>query len=121
MEFNNSIPIYIQIIKLLKKEIVCGNITPGEKLPSTRELALKYNINPNTSSRIYKEMERENICFTKRGLGTFTTDSQEKIEAIRDEMATELTNNFINGMIELGYTYEMLISIIQDKKESEGK
>lgn len=119
MEFDNSIPIYVQIMNLLKKDIISGKISPGEKLPSTRELALKYSINPNTSGRIYKEMEREGVSFTKRGLGTFVTESNEKIEEIRKEMASELISNFIKGMTELGYTNEMLISII--KKESEGK
>ncbi|MCT4686327.1 GntR family transcriptional regulator [Vallitalea sp.] len=119
MNFNNSIPIYMQIINELKKDIITGKLSPGEKLPSTRELAIKYSINPNTSGRIYKEMEREEITFTKRGLGTFVTESVSKIEQIRDDMAKDLINDFIKGMTELGYTNEMLISII--KKESEEK
>lgn len=115
MEFDTSIPIYIQIIKFLKKDIVVGNLLPGEKLPSTRELALLYSINPNTSARIYKEMERDGICFTKRGLGTFVTESIENIEEFRALMANELINTFINGMIEIGYSNEELINIIKSK------
>jgi DNA-binding transcriptional regulator YhcF (GntR family) len=119
VEFDNSTPIYIQIMTILKKSIITGKILPGEKLPSTRELALKYNINPNTSSRVYKEMEREGVCFTKRGLGTFASESNDKIEEIRNEIASKLINDFIKGMSELGYTNEMLINIINN--ESEGK
>lgn len=117
MDFDNSTPIYLQIITMLKKDIATGKLSPGEKLPSTRELAIEYGINPNTSGRIYKEMERDEITFTKRGLGTFVTESQMKINQIREDMAKDLINNFVNGMTELGYTKDMLIAII--KKESE--
>ncbi len=119
MEFDNSVPIYIQIIRLMKKDIITGKLKPGDKLPSTRELALKYSINPNTSGRIYKEMEREGITYSKRGLGTFITKSTEKINAISNEVADELIHHFIDGMTELGYTKDMLIDIIQ--QESEGQ
>jgi DNA-binding transcriptional regulator YhcF (GntR family) len=107
----------MQIINQLKKDIITGKLSPREKLPSTRELAIKYSINPNTSARIYKEMEREDITYTKRGLGTFVTESTSRIEQIRNDVAQNLINDFIKGMTELGYTNEMLISIIQ--KESE--
>lgn len=119
MEFDNSVPIYIQIIQLIKKDIITGKLKPGDKLPSTRELAMQYSINPNTSGRIYKEMERAGITYSKRGLGTFVTKSTKMINAIRNEIADELIHHFIEGMTELGYTKDMLIDIIQ--KESEGQ
>ena len=56
MEFNSRIPIYLQVIDDIKKRLVTGGIEPGAKLPSTRELAVEYNINPNTAARIYREM-----------------------------------------------------------------
>lgn len=117
MDFDNSTPIYLQIINIIKKDIITGKLSLGEKLPSTRELALKYGINPNTSGRIYKEMEREGITTTKRGLGTFVTESQSKIDQTREHMAKDLINNFLKGMTELGYTKDTLLSIIE--KESE--
>lgn len=116
MKFDNNIPIYLQVINHLKHQIVVGTLTPGDKLPSTRELALKFDINPNTASRIYKEMERENICYTKRGLGTYVTDDLQKIHSIRTELAHKLTEDFITGMINLGYTTEDLINIIKNRK-----
>ena len=71
MEFENNIPIYIQVINQIKKDIITGKLPMGAKLPSTRELAVLYHINPNTAGRVYKEMELQNMCYTKRGLGTF--------------------------------------------------
>lgn len=118
MDFDNSVPIYMQIIRHIKKDIIIGKLSPGSKLPSTRELALQYSINPNTSGRIYKELEREGITYSKRGLGTFVTESTDRIRIIREEIAEELIHQFIHGMTEIGYTRDMLIDIV--KNESEG-
>lgn len=121
MEFDNNIPIYVQVIGDIKKDIVNGSIVLGEKLPSGRELAFKYKINPNTASRIYKEMEAEEICFTKRGLGTYVTEDVKKIKQIREEMAGSLLDKCIEGMKQLGYTKEDLIDLLEEKFDKYNK
>lgn len=115
MEFDNKMPIYLQVINDLKKDIINGVLGLGDKLPSSRELAFKYQINPNTANRIYKEMEAEEICFTKRGLGTFVTEDANKLNQIRKEMADTLLINFLAGMIELQYSKEDVMELIEER------
>ncbi|MFV0344339.1 MAG: GntR family transcriptional regulator [Anaerocolumna sp.] len=117
MEFDNNIPIYLQVIKELKKDMIHGVLGLGDKLPSGRELALTYQINPNTANRIYKEMEAEGICFTKRGLGTFVTEDEKRLKEIRMEMAESLLSNFVAGMTELKFEKEEVIAFIEEKYE----
>ena len=71
MEYNSGSPIYLQVINELKKKMVKGELKPGEKMPSNRELAVLYKVNQNTAARIYREMEMAGYCYTKRGIGTF--------------------------------------------------
>ena len=52
MEYNNNLPIYLQVINQIKKDMIQGKLPMGEKLPSTRELAVQYQINPNTAARV---------------------------------------------------------------------
>jgi DNA-binding transcriptional regulator YhcF (GntR family) len=66
LEFKNNIPIYLQVIDDIKHKIVLGELNLGDKLPSTRELAVMYQINPNTAVRVYNEMELMGLCFTKQ-------------------------------------------------------
>ncbi|MBP1926460.1 DNA-binding transcriptional regulator YhcF (GntR family) [Sedimentibacter acidaminivorans] len=113
MEFNNNMPIYLQVIHKLKQDIVTGKLKLGEKMPSSRDYSNELGLNFNTIARVYKEMEMEDIVFTKRGLGTFITESSEKVENIRLEMAKELIENFINGMLQIGFTQEDMISFIK--------
>ncbi len=68
MEFNDNLPIYIQIMNLIKSSIASGEIRGGgDKLPSVREFSKELKVNPNTIQRSYQELERENIVFTQRG------------------------------------------------------
>ena len=45
-EFNSGTPIYSQVINKLKKQMALSQLKPGDKLPSSRELAIEYSINP---------------------------------------------------------------------------
>ncbi len=116
MDYDSSVPIYLQVMDAIKKQLILGKIRPGEQLPSTRTLALDYDVNTNTAARIYKELELQGICFTKRGLGTFVTESTEKISEIKDEMANKVIDTFIQEMSGLGYNYPDMVKIIKEKE-----
>ena len=117
MEFDNNIPIYIQVVNKIKQYLITGKLNPGDKMPSTRDFANEVGLNLNTVARVYKELEMESIVFTKRGLGTFVTESEEKVNSIRSEMARDLLLNFINGMKGIGYKKEEIVSILNDNIE----
>ncbi|PHB05858.1 GntR family transcriptional regulator, partial [Bacillus wiedmannii] len=111
-EFSPNIPIYVQVIEYIKKEIVTGRLAPGDKIPAVRELAGELQVNPNTIQRTFQELELEGISETRRGTGRFVTMDEEKITEIRKEMAKELLDNFINGMNNLGFMEEEVLSIL---------
>ncbi|KNF09523.1 transcriptional regulator, GntR family [Gottschalkia purinilytica] len=75
IDVTSSIPIYIQIIDSVKEAILKGILSPGEKLPSVRELARTLTINPNTIQKAYQELERQKVIVTVRGRGTFISDN----------------------------------------------
>ena len=117
MNFDASIPIYVQVIESIKKEIVAGKLSLGEKLPSTRELALEKQINANTAARIYKELENMDIAFTKRGIGTFITESIDKYEQIKKELSEEYVIGFVGNMKGLGYEKLEILNLVKEYKE----
>ncbi len=113
MEFNNNIPIYIQVMERIKQDIVTGKLNSGDKMPSSRDYSNELGINFNTVARVYKEMEIEEILFTKRGLGTFITETPNIIDRLRYEMAKKQVDSFIQGMRQIGYSKEEMISLIE--------
>lgn len=118
MDFNSALPIYIQVMALIKREIVAGRMTSGSKLPSVRDMAVSYTINPNTVSRVYRELELEGICFTKRGMGTFVTEDEARITQLRSEMASELVGRFLEGMEQLGISATEAMEMLYKEQET---
>lgn len=119
--FSDKSPIYLQIMNLVKQDVVVGKLVSGEKLLSVREMAEKYSVNPNTVQRVYQELERENVIFTQRGMGTFVTQDSRKIEEIKNGMAEELVISFLRGMERLGFSGEETVKVLQTHIDKEGK
>lgn len=119
MEYNTASPIYLQVINELKKRMVKGELKPGEKMPSNRELAVLFKVNKNTAARIYREMESMGLCYTKRGIGTFVSEEDDMISGLKKEMAEELVRNFMQEMEDLGFQKGDIIDRIADYKEEE--
>jgi GntR family transcriptional regulator len=64
-------PIYEQIVRQVRAQILAGDLQPGEPLPSIRKLAQTLQISVITSKRAYDELEREGLIDTVGGKGTF--------------------------------------------------
>lgn len=112
IEFDNNLPIYLQIMQYIKRQIVTGTLKAGDKIPSVRELAAELQINPNTVQRTFQELEREEVVETKRGLGRYVTSEESKIMTIKKEMAGELLERFLTGMQELGIEEQDIVNIV---------
>lgn len=108
MEFKPNQPIYLQVVNDIKRLMMKGELHPGEKLLSARDMALTYQINPNTAARVYKELEQQELVFTKRGLGTFLTEESGIVERLRKELADQLITSFIKDFSGLGLTKEQM-------------
>jgi len=113
MKFENHIPIYIQIIDLIKRDIVLGICKPGDKLQSVREYALELKVNPNTVQKAYQEMERMSLAYTKRGIGRFIVEEKAIVKKLKHEMSDDIVHAFIEKMNELGYTSEEILSTVK--------
>lgn len=117
-EFDNNIPIYIQLVKQLKIYIVSGSIKPGERLPSVRELALKTKVNPNTMQKALGELEELKLIYTERTNGKYVTKEKELIEKLKLEYANELTKKYLSDMKSIGFTE---LEVIEYLKKIGGK
>ena len=118
MEFNTNISIWLQVANTIKGDIASGKLAPGAKLPGGRELALQYSINPNTAARVYQELERDGLCVTKRGLGTYVTEDTERIAALRRESAEKLIRLYLNQMRALGFSDTEARKLITEESET---
>ncbi|GIN20831.1 MAG TPA: GntR family transcriptional regulator [Bacillus bacterium] len=120
-DFEASKPIYIQITEKIFQRIIRGEIKPGEKLPSVREMAVQSGVNPNTIQRSYAEMERMGIVETKRGQGTFVIERGTVVDELKESMQTEVISQFVRNMEELGFSKQQMLNGLKSYLEEGGQ
>ena len=117
---NDREPVYIQIVKRIKGDIISGKLQNGDALPSRRELAISLEINPNTVQKAYKILEDEGMTSTENTAKSLVSVSEEKIKTIKTELALESALSFIEAMKEMNIdekeAAELLHSIWRDKE-----
>ena len=118
MQYNPSLPIYMQVEAELIKDMLNGKLPPGEKLPSGRDLAVSYKINPNTAQRVYQELEHKGLCYTKRGMGTFVTEEEERLKTERIHLAKEYSREFLQRMKDLSVSKEQLREYLEEELDA---
>lgn len=67
----SEVPIYRQLVTQVALAILSGDLKPGDRLPSTRELARRFSIHPNTVSAGYRQLAREGLAEYRHGSGVY--------------------------------------------------
>jgi GntR family transcriptional regulator len=105
----SEVPIYVQIKNQIRLRVDRGELKHGEQLPTVRELALALNINANTVSRVYADLEREGYLSRRRGVGTFAIDPHQG-EAHDIPGRTHLAET-VRQLRALGYSSRQIIEM----------
>ena len=100
--FDNNIPIYIQLLEYLKIYLISGVFKCGDKLPSVRDFANTFKVNPNTMQKALSELEDMKLIYTERTNGKYVTKDQKLIEKLKDEYALTLAKSYFDGMKKIG-------------------
>lgn len=117
-KFQSDTPIYIQIMDEIKLRIAQGKLKEGDKVPSVRELAIKAGVNPNTMQKALAELEREGVLQSNRTEGRYVAVQERGEISMKETIAREYIENFINGMRELGFTNEQILECIKNSMEN---
>lgn len=111
----DNMPIYMQIMNRIRDAIASGELAAGDKVPSVREFASEFEVNPNTMQRALMELEREGILVSERAIGRFVTDDRSKIDAMRRESGSRATDVFIRQMRDLGFSEEEMLDFFRER------
>lgn len=108
-------PIYEQIIKNIKELSLKKVLKPNDKLPSVRNMASMLSVNPNTVSKAYQELERQEIIITVRGRGTFMNpDTDISVDKDRVNYAVKRLKDICIELAHLGWDKEKIIEEIEN-------
>ena len=80
---NSPKPVYQQLIDQVKYAVASGRLTPGDRLPPIRDVAIQARANRNTVARAYMDLEREGVIRSKAGQGSFVSDGAPEVSRAR--------------------------------------
>ena len=107
LDHRDARPLYLQVKDSLRRMMLTGLLTPGERLPSVRALATQLAINPNTIQRAYSELEAEGYVYSVSGRGSFVAETDNG-QAQRIQELTEQLKPLLEELKALGYTRQSL-------------
>jgi len=112
--FNDDIPIYLQIIEHIKNQIISKQYLPGQKLPSVRDLSFEYEVNPNTIQKALNELENLGLILTERTNGKFVTKDEILITNIKNQTINNMIDDFYQSMTKIGLNKEQVLKILNE-------
>ena len=86
MEFQNTQPIFMQIVDVICDRALRGELKTDDQVPSVRELAMQMQVNPNTVQRAIERLLQNEIVYSQRGKGNFLAEGAvKKIQEMRSK------------------------------------
>lgn len=103
-KFTGDRPVYQQIMAAIRGAILKGELPPGGKVPSVRDLAAQAQVNPNTMQRALTELEREGLLVGGGTTGRTVTENEAILAAMREQALQELARECAEKFMVFGVT-----------------
>ena len=118
MDFDANKPIFQQIADAMLALILQGKWSPGERIPSVRDLAVEFEVNPNTAMRSYTYLQELQIIYNKRGVGYFVEPSgvNKALSVKKEEFLSRDIPNLFEKMETMEMSIEELIELFNNQK-----
>jgi GntR family transcriptional regulator len=118
LDVKSGVPFYRQIIDQVKAAIVTESISPGDRLPTVRQLAVDLSVNPNTVSRAYTELELTGLVETQMGSGTFVGSRPvERDDVERRRVLEQLCQEFLSRASTHGFTLDDVLQNLEQRRK----
>lgn len=118
IDAKSGVPFYRQIIDQIKIAIARGELDPGDRLPTVRQLAVDLAVDPNTVVRGYRELEIEGVIRTQQGSGTFVGRERPRIDALeRRRMLDQILNELLARASSYGFSVEDVLEGLRRRME----
>ena len=110
----NGLPIYLQILRYIKRGIVSGDIADGDALPSRRMLSAMLGVNPNTIQKAYRLMEEEGILVSFAGSKSLLQFDESLVDRYRKELLVVEAEKYIEEVKKMGLTVEEAVELVKE-------
>ena len=108
----DGVPIYLQIIRYVKANIISSRTVNGDEMPSRRVLSALLGVNPNTIQKACRQLEEEGLIVSYAGAKSLISVDERKKQEILKEMGEEEARNFIRLMKAMGLSLEDAVKLL---------
>lgn len=119
-KFTAERPVYLQIMEQIQGAILSGEFSPGDRIPSVRDLAIAAQVNPNTMQHALQELERMQLLVTSGTSGRYVTSGPNVLESMRASRLRELAADCIKRFAAFGLSpaqaAELLVHVNEERK-----
>ncbi|WP_026651076.1 GntR family transcriptional regulator [Butyrivibrio proteoclasticus] len=112
IDYQDSRPIYEQIVENFKTQIYKGILQADDQMPSVRSLAMELSTNPNTVQKAYAELERQGFIYTVKGRGNFVKGDASLMDGKKEQLITSIVTLFKEAE-DLGISLDDIVSEIR--------
>ncbi len=119
INYQDSRPIYEQIVENFKTQMYKGILQEGDQMPSVRSLAVELSTNPNTVQKAYTELERQGFIYTVKGRGNFVKGDVLLKENKKNELVKQIVKLFSEAT-DIGISVDDLVKDIREYMERAG-
>ncbi len=113
LNYQSGEAIYRQIVEQIKYRVASGELSPGQRLPSIRELAKQLKINPRTVVKSYEELRAAGLAVMRQGQGVFVTENQALASSrTRQKAIADMTRRLFSEAMRIGADKEEILRII---------
>ena len=120
-KLQENMPIYMQIMNRVRDAVASGELAPGDRVASVREMAADFEVNPNTMQRALNELEREGLLVGGGTSGRTVTEDRSILEQARSEvvkaLALECAERFKVFGVSPGEAAAMLLALGAEQEE----
>ncbi len=114
-------PIYVQIIRHIKRGIVSGEIVDGDEVPSRRFLSALLGVNPNTIQKAFALLEEEGLMESRTGAKSTVCLPEGAVEALRREQVERYLRETVRSLRQMGLSRAEALSLLEQGWDTEEK
>lgn len=108
-----GIPIYLQVVRHIKRGIVAGVVVNGDEVPSRRVLSALLGVNPNTIQKSYAILEGEKLMESRPGAKSYMVLDEESVAQVRCQLLKNDATTVVNALKQMGLSKEEALSLIE--------
>ena len=117
-QFRGHSPVYRQIVRHIRADILNGCYQPDEQIPPVRQLAMEAGVNPNTMQRALSALEDEGLLVSRGPVGRFVTSDEAALERARRTARQDALEKLAEDAQAAGLTLDDLVQYIREEAQS---